>query len=224
MKKIDIHNLIDGQRLAPLSSTDIEFTYNFFNTSENLVSIQLYIDDSKDFPNPIVINPDSLLIFDIDQFIAYRPNNTISKDDIGNRFKFTFTFPDTNGVKYVKIVATEGLNAFDSSPVLVSTLNALDFTLNPIQLTEMPTKIKVDDKKNIILPEYITISVYACNNALDNSPTWEIMTTEYLNGSFFAFINKTKTANNWAISVRYIITKSNYNAGIDIEEVFVAYI
>lgn len=224
MEKISIHNPKDGQRYTPMGSIDVEFTYNFFNTNENLTSIQLYIDNTKEFGNPIVINPDSLLIWDGTQYIYYHSNNLIDKIDVGNKFKFTFTYPDIIAIKYIKIVATEGTNAFDSSPILVSSLNALDFSLNPIELTERPSKIKVDDKKNVLLPENIIMTIYACNNALDNSPTWEDMTTEYQNGIFFSFSNELKTATSWAISVRYIITKSNYDAGVDIEEIFIAHI
>ena len=51
------------------------------------------------------------------------------------------------------------------------------------------------------------LTVEACNNAKDATPTWETVTP----GRKHLFTNKTKTATKWAVGVRVKLTKANTN-------------
>lgn len=51
------------------------------------------------------------------------------------------------------------------------------------------------------------IQIEVCNNAFDDAPTWEDMTTEFLQGSAHSFENTEKTATYWGVKVRITILK-----------------
>lgn len=52
-----------------------------------------------------------------------------------------------------------------------------------------------------------TFNVMACNNGLDQSPTWEDVTTHFNEGTVHRFRNDKKTANDWAIDIEFRITQ-----------------
>ncbi|WP_444543219.1 glycoside hydrolase family 78 protein, partial [Lysinibacillus alkalisoli] len=47
-----------------------------------------------------------------------------------------------------------------------------------------------------------TIKVWICNNANDIIPTWEDMTTDFLNMDYYTFTNNVKTAETWAVALK----------------------
>lgn len=53
------------------------------------------------------------------------------------------------------------------------------------------------------------IVIEACNNAHDNAPEWEDITSEFLAGSAHAFTNKEKTAERWGVQIRITILKGD---------------
>jgi hypothetical protein len=54
----------------------------------------------------------------------------------------------------------------------------------------------------------VGITVEVCNNAYDDSPTWEDMTTEFLANRSYEFLNSVKAGSKWGIQFRITITKS----------------
>lgn len=50
--------------------------------------------------------------------------------------------------------------------------------------------------------------VEACNNAFDDSPTWEDITAMVQINRVYNFTNKTKTAEKWGVDIRFTITKN----------------
>jgi hypothetical protein len=76
----------------------------------------------------------------------------------------------------------------------------IEFTTNPIQ-TSMASK-KIVFSGIIQFLEGSTLNIYACNNGFDTVPTWEEITTEYLNKQTHTFTNTVKTATNWGISTK----------------------
>lgn len=52
-----------------------------------------------------------------------------------------------------------------------------------------------------------TFNVMACNNALDENPTWEDVTTHFAKGTVHNFANRTKTDANWAVDVEFRVTQ-----------------
>ena len=53
-----------------------------------------------------------------------------------------------------------------------------------------------------------TITVMACNNAYDDTPAWEDVTTNVLNKTEYTFINTTKIADKAGVSIKVTITKA----------------
>ena len=76
---------------------------------------------------------------------------------------------------------------------------------NPIQTPIAAKKIVVSGVMTV--PNGATLSVKACNNAFDASPTWEDITTAFLNRQSYSFTNTTKTAAKWGINIQFEILK-----------------
>ena len=82
----------------------------------------------------------------------------------------------------------------------------IKFTLkNPIETSIAAKKIVVSGV--LTVPTGVTLSVKACNNAFDASPTWEDITTAFLNRQAYSFTNTTKTATKWGINLQFEILK-----------------
>lgn len=80
------------------------------------------------------------------------------------------------------------------------------FTLkNPIETSIAAKKIVVSGV--VTVPTGATLSVKACNNGFDTSPTWEDITTAFLNRQAYSFTNTTKTATKWGINLQFEIIK-----------------
>lgn len=72
-------------------------------------------------------------------------------------------------------------------------------------LDGQPTRILVTLDGSF--PSGSTVLVEACNNFLDNTPTWEDITGPTLSGRGYIFQNNVKTAEQWAINIRITIEK-----------------
>ena len=82
----------------------------------------------------------------------------------------------------------------------------IKFTLkNPIETSIAAKKIVVSGV--VTVPTGATLSVKACNNGFDTSPTWEDITTAFLNRQAYTFKNTTKTATKWGINIQFEILK-----------------
>lgn len=82
----------------------------------------------------------------------------------------------------------------------------IQFTLrNPIENDIMATKILVTPTWAI--PEGSIAKVEACNNAFDEVPTWENITSQVLISRHYNFTNDIKTAEKWGINIRFTIEK-----------------
>ncbi|WP_199222365.1 MULTISPECIES: hypothetical protein [unclassified Geobacillus] len=82
----------------------------------------------------------------------------------------------------------------------------IKFTLkNPIETSIAAKKIVVSGV--LTVPNGATLSVKACNNGFDSNPTWEDITTAFLNRQAYSFTNTTKTAAKWGINIQFEILK-----------------
>ncbi|MGG1442539.1 hypothetical protein ABE354_10900, partial [Brevibacillus laterosporus] len=57
------------------------------------------------------------------------------------------------------------------------------------------------------VPAGADYKVEVCNNAFDESPTWEDTTNHVKFNRGFIFTNKEKTAEKWGVSLRFSFTK-----------------
>ena len=228
MAQVTIINPLDKSRLIPNTEINIDFTVGKFITNANNGSIVIKISPTKDFSSDvIIITPTKIYASLIGEeiFDLYSPNNTIGKNDVdGKLFRVIYNFPNTRTVYYIKITFTENFSDFDSNIIMVSTLNTLEYSINPIIVTDRPSKVKFLDKKTVVEPENISYFVDVCNNALDEEPTWEDATEAYINKSFHIFQNKEKTSANWAIGIKYRAFKSNETSKLEINEVYIVHV
>ena len=82
----------------------------------------------------------------------------------------------------------------------------IKFTLkNPIETSIAAKKIVVSGV--VTVPTGATLSVKACNNGFDTSPTWEDITQKFLSREAHTFVNTTKTATKWGINLQFEILK-----------------
>ena len=98
----------------------------------------------------------------------------------------------------------------------VKTDDRIKFTLkNPIETSIAAKKIVVSGV--LTVPTGATLSVKACNNAFDASPTWEDITTAFLNRQSYSFTNTTKTAAKWGINIQFEILKGTATEQIAVD-------
>lgn len=114
-----------------------------------------------------------------------------------------------NTKKYYRVASIDsGSNSPSYSSVQeIKIGNVLDEHSLPFNVDSMPERISVTFKANI--DPKATAQVLVCNNALDAEPTWEDMTTEYLDKKQYRFTNQTKTAADWAISIRFVVSAND---------------
>lgn len=86
---------------------------------------------------------------------------------------------------------------------------------NPIETSIAAKKIVVSGV--LTVPTGATLSVKACNNGFDTSPTWEDITTAFLNRQAYSFTNTTKTATKWGINIQFEILKNKATEQIIID-------
>lgn len=93
--------------------------------------------------------------------------------------------------------------------------NKLSTTLiTPLPANEMPTRMYAFIIGNI--PTEAVFHFYACNNALDVEPTWQEVTDEVLMKKKFYFTNKTKTADQWGVNIKFEVDRSTVPEGTEI--------
>jgi hypothetical protein len=215
---------------AGATARQVVFQLNF-NSYDNVTTsgvVTLRVASKEDFSDASIVTPANFYTRTIGTttWSSSIAGNTITTVQQALELRVDLTALAAETKQYVKVLFTVGGIAYESTPILFTNLTEIDFKLQtPINFgTVQPQKVKVMDRIVATIASAYTIKVEACNNANDASPTWENMTTQYLNGQFFAFTNKTKTAPNWAINVHYYIKKANANDIIEISDLYVAFL
>lgn len=120
--------------------------------------------------------------------------------------ELTFTIPKVDWEKlligdYELHVIAKDDQGGESKEVIsfIRTEDEIEFTteaiIKDIQPQQIVTLFEIKGNPTNVLIE-------ACNNALDESPTWEDITTEARSSIPYTFTNATKTADNWAVATR----------------------
>ncbi|ERM20358.1 Ig-like domain-containing protein [Brevibacillus laterosporus] len=112
------------------------------------------------------------------------------------------------------ITHTLTIQATDSQGMMSSRTYTLTRFVDKIIYDGLPTPFTTDiaAKRVLISPDWVippgaTIKVETCNNAYDESPTWEDCTMVVRLGRGYLFANETKTAAEWGIDIRFRIEK-----------------
>lgn len=144
------------------------------------------------------------------------------KENIPSNTSFTF-MPTDEQWKMCPIETTVNLVAEVTDPSgevakltfpIIRRSNTIDIELkNPISTSVMPTAVSM--KLHGDIPEDADITVLASNNAFDDAPTWENITTITKLGLTAPFENKAKVSTLWGVSYRIIIKPKSGRAYLD---------
>lgn len=76
---------------------------------------------------------------------------------------------------------------------------------NPFETDVAATRILVTPE--VYVPIGASILIEACNNAFDETPAWEDITSMAMANRGYNFVNTTKTAEQWGINIRFTLEK-----------------
>ncbi|MGG3012309.1 Ig-like domain-containing protein [Brevibacillus parabrevis] len=116
----------------------------------------------------------------------------------------------------LKVRAIDNQGAYsDRIFTFTRTDDRINFTLNYAN-TDVRNFFTTDQRANRILvtldaviPSGATLLVEACNNAYDDTPTWEDITAQAQAGRGYIFTNTTSTSGQWGINIRIQILKGS---------------
>lgn len=116
----------------------------------------------------------------------------------------------------LKVRALDNQGAYsDRIFTFTRTDDRINFTLNYAN-TDVRNFFTTDQRANRILvtldaviPSGATLLVEACNNAYDDTPTWEDITAQAQAGRGHIFTNTTSTSGQWGINIRIQILKGS---------------
>ena len=127
---------------------------------------------------------------------------------------YTVTVPNDmwvtslNGSHTIKVTASDGKKSATRTMTLTKNVTSLSATFaNPL-----PADAAVSVAIATLvaeLPFGTTTKVEVCNNAYDESPTWEDVTASALEGKKFALSNTQKTAELWGYNIRVTISRGS---------------
>lgn len=108
----------------------------------------------------------------------------------------------SNGQHTMQVKVTDTLgNSATRTTTFTRSVTGIEYIVGPIETDAAAEKILVS-LQYYAAAEDVTVSV--CNNAFDDSPTWELATI----GLKHIFSNATKTAEKWGVGVKVQIAKS----------------
>jgi hypothetical protein len=112
-----------------------------------------------------------------------------------------------NGIHTLTITATDGVDSSTRTYTFEKSVKSIIVqTDNPIASSNRPTRIKVNVNKT--LPPEATFKVEVCNNGYDSPPTWEDATAGVNSGLVHLFTNTTKTASQWGVKIKVLVTRN----------------
>ena len=199
----------DSQNSSKNSST----TFTFTKLSDPPI---LNIED-KDF-GKISIKP-------IIEYSLTKGENVTIREKIED--KEVRSFKATIGENYQFQISDEDWQGFSPNKVITATIEAEDgngqVTTKTFTFEKIITRIEIkgkaptqtDDKVTKVLLRPIlrsmegvkTVNIYACNNGLDNEPTWEDISENSLLHNVSFLENDEKTSEEWAFNLKIVIER-----------------
>ena len=166
-----------------------------------------------------VTDPDEGQTLNVTEYLDDKVHKTL---EVTSGVENTLTIDGEEFLQVSKGSHTIVISVDDGQGVLVK--RTLTFTrvqtklsttlITPLPANEMPTRMYAFIFGNI--PAEAIFHFYACNNAFDEEPTWQEVTEEVLMKKKFYFANKTKTADQWGVNVKFEVDRSTVPEGTEI--------
>lgn len=111
-----------------------------------------------------------------------------------------------NGAHTFVITATDPQSAVATRTItFTKSVTSVQFTTDVLAADAMPTKAMINIQG--AFPSGCELTIEACNNANDASPTWQDVTSRVLNSQKVFFSNTTKTAASWGVALRVVLNR-----------------
>ena len=147
---------------------------------------------------------------------AWESLDTVSSSDVGAQLRIKITGQTEGTVKYVALntVDAGSSTSVTSTPVKIAIGDTLEFTTKPLDRgTEMPKTASIF--LDSVIDSAATLTLDVCNNANDDSPTWE----KCSEGEAYIFTNTTKTADTWAVAAKVVVNAGAATGDISISAI-----
>lgn len=141
----------------------------------------------------------------------------LTNNDSGSKLRTHIT-GISSGVKYIRISSYASV----ISQYVYSSIIKINVGESYLEIMTHPSTCKTMPNKIIVLLSLVAGSqtqkiISVCNNANDSVPTWENYSPD--SSGLYTFTNKTKTANDWAVSAKVKVTANNYTGEISLSAI-----
>lgn len=124
----------------------------------------------------------------------------------------------SSGVKYIRISSYASV----ISQYVYSSIIKINVGESYLEIMTHPSTCKTMPNKIIVLLSLVAGSqtqkiISVCNNANDSVPTWENYSPD--SSGLYTFTNKTKTANDWAVSAKVKVIANGYTGEISLSAI-----
>lgn len=124
----------------------------------------------------------------------------------------------SSGVKYIRILSYASV----ISQYVYSSIIKINVGESYLEIMTHPSTCKTMPNKIVVLLSLVAGSqtqkvISVCNNANDSVPTWENYSPD--SSGLYTFTNKTKTANDWAVSAKVKVIANGYTGEISLSAI-----
>lgn len=141
----------------------------------------------------------------------------LTNNDSGSKLRTHIT-GISSGVKYIRISSYASV----ISQYVYSSIIKINVGESYLEIMTHPSICKTMPNKIVVLLSLVAGSqtqkvISVCNNANDSVPTWENYSPD--SSGLYTFTNKTKTADDWAVSAKVKVTANNYTGEISLSAI-----
>jgi hypothetical protein len=144
-------------------------------------------------------------------------SGVLTNNDSGSKLRTHIT-GISSGVKYIRISSYASV----ISQYVYSSIIKINVGESYLEIMTHPSICKTMPNKIVVLLSLVAGSqtqkvISVCNNANDSVPTWENYSPD--SSGLYTFTNKTKTADDWAVSAKVKVTANNYTGEISLSAI-----
>lgn len=128
----------------------------------------------------------------------------------GDKLRLPYSIAGADGSYYFCVTAADpdgSGEAASSEAISVSVGSSLIFQTKPLVMDRQPLAVTLAIDRTV--DEAASLQIWVANNALDDTPAWEDMTSAFAAGQAYSFVNPAKSAGEWAVSIRAELSAGN---------------